>query len=145
MPRVSIALGEDVHRRLKTAAASRGASVSALVGAVVDEALRMAEHPGIVFRDGPTGRRAGLVRGLDVWEVVGVLDQMDGAMADKVRATATHLALTTREVEQAVAYWRSFPEEIDERLRANDAAAEAQGDEERTTADDQGVHSPDPP
>lgn len=66
-------------------------------------------------------------------------------MADKVRATATHLALTTREVEQAVAYWRSFPEEIDERLRANDAAAEAQGDEERTTADDQGVHSPDPP
>lgn len=28
------------------------------------------EHPGIVFRPGPTGRRAGLAGGPDVWEVV---------------------------------------------------------------------------
>jgi hypothetical protein len=33
----------------------------------------MDDHPGIVFRDGPTGRRAGLAAGPDVWEVVSAL------------------------------------------------------------------------
>lgn len=28
------------------------------------------EHPGIVFRPGPMGRRAGLIGGPDVWEAV---------------------------------------------------------------------------
>ncbi|MGA2830658.1 MAG: hypothetical protein ABSF03_31600, partial [Streptosporangiaceae bacterium] len=30
----------------------------------------MSEHPGIVFRAGPTGRRASLASGPDVWEAV---------------------------------------------------------------------------
>ncbi len=33
----------------------------------------MDEHPGIVFRDGPTGRRAALAGGPDVWEVIATL------------------------------------------------------------------------
>jgi Domain of unknown function (DUF5615) len=40
---------------------------------VVDEALRTREHPGITFRPGPAGRRAGLASGPDVWEVVRVI------------------------------------------------------------------------
>ena len=39
----------------------------------MDEALRTEEHPGITFRAGPTGRRAGLVGGPDVWEVIDTL------------------------------------------------------------------------
>ena len=30
----------------------------------------MAEHPGIVFRDGPTRRRAAVAGGPDVWEII---------------------------------------------------------------------------
>jgi hypothetical protein len=51
-------------------AANPGMSLSSAANRLVDEALRMSEHPGIVFRPGPTGRRAGLVGGPDVWEVV---------------------------------------------------------------------------
>src|SRR5882724_4503246 len=51
-------------------AAHRGSSMSSAANRLVDEGLRMAEHPGVVFREGPTGRRAGLVGGPDVWEVV---------------------------------------------------------------------------
>jgi hypothetical protein len=36
----------------------------------VDEGLRMDEHPGILFREGPAGRRATVVGGPDVWEIV---------------------------------------------------------------------------
>src|SRR5215472_13534584 len=51
-------------------AANPGMSLSSAANRLVDEALRMSEHPGIVFRPGPTGRRAGLVSGPDVWEAV---------------------------------------------------------------------------
>jgi len=34
--------------------------------------VRRDEHPLIPFRDDPTGRRAGLIGGPDVWEVVNV-------------------------------------------------------------------------
>ena len=42
-------------------AANPGMSLSSAANRLVDEALRMNEHPGIVFGPGPTGRRAGLV------------------------------------------------------------------------------------
>jgi hypothetical protein len=52
------------------AAANPGMSLSSAANRLVDEALRTSEHPGIMFRPGPTGRRAGLAGGPDVWEIV---------------------------------------------------------------------------
>jgi len=49
---------------------NHGLSLSAAANMLVDEGLRMMEHPGVIFRTGPTGRRAGLAAGPDVWEVV---------------------------------------------------------------------------
>src|SRR6266487_5136826 len=52
---------ERVGERLASfVAAHPGSSMSSAANRLVDEGLRMSEHPGIVFRDGPTGRRAGL-------------------------------------------------------------------------------------
>src|SRR5258706_14522829 len=61
----------DVAERLASfGAANPGMSLSSAANRLVDEALRVSEHPGTVFRPGPTGRRAGLIAGPDVWEVV---------------------------------------------------------------------------
>jgi hypothetical protein len=43
-------------------AANSGMPQSSAANRLVDEALRMSEHPGIVFRPGPTGRRAGFIQ-----------------------------------------------------------------------------------
>jgi len=51
-------------------AANPGMSLSSAANRLVDEALRMADHPGVIFRSGPTGRRAALAGGPDVWEVI---------------------------------------------------------------------------
>ena len=51
-------------------AANPGMSLSSAANRLVDEAMRMAEHPGVTFRSGPTGRRAALAGGPDVWEVI---------------------------------------------------------------------------
>src|SRR5262252_9719436 len=62
---------EPVARRLTSfVAANPGMSLSSAANRLVDEALRMAEHPGIIFRPGPTGRRAALAGGPDVWEII---------------------------------------------------------------------------
>ncbi len=39
--------------------------------------MHMADHPRVVFRDGPAGRRAALVAGPDIWELVVVLREID--------------------------------------------------------------------
>ena len=92
---------------------------------LLDEALRRDAHPGITFRDGPSGRRAGLVRGPDVDEVISTLRAVrrEGP-GDVVRAVAEACSLTTAQVEAAVAYYADHPTEVDGRIAANERAAE---------------------
>ncbi len=53
----------------------------------------MAEHPGIVFKDGPSGRRAGGGLGPDVWEVVTFLRQVEERGDEAIAAAAEVFAL----------------------------------------------------
>lgn len=88
----------------------------------------MDDHPGIVFRDGPTGRRAGLVGGPDVWEVIGALQGGDDEGDAAVVSTAESLRLTAAQVRTAVRYYAEYPGDVDERIRSlheNADAAEA--------------------
>jgi hypothetical protein len=109
-------------------AAHPGSSLSAAANRLVDEGLRTVEHPGVVFRDGPTGRRAGLVGGPDVWEVVRALKsaraaEPEAAEEDVLGIAASNSGLPLRLVRTAVRYWASYPEEVDAEI---DAAATAE-------------------
>jgi len=81
----------------------------------VEEGLRMDEHPLIRFADGPAGRRARLVGGPDVWEVVRVARDNDGDLAE----TARYLELSLGLVQAAAAYYGAYPQEVDERIESN--------------------------
>ena len=90
----------------------------------------MAEHPGIVFRPGATGRRAGLAAGPDVWEIVRALKSAKEAepeySADELLEliagnTGVHVEL----LKIAIRYWASYREEVDAKVTAADAAEEA--------------------
>jgi hypothetical protein len=83
---------------------------------LVDEGLRMADHPGIVFKDGPSGRRAALAFGPDVWEAVKVLRELDERGESAVNAAAELLALPPAKVRVAMHYYAAYPEEIDEEI-----------------------------
>ena len=82
----------------------------------------MDEHPGIVFVDGPAGRRPALAahRGLDLWEVISTLHANDGDLAD----TAEVLSIPEAEVRNALAYYADHRAEIDDWIRANDEDGE---------------------
>src|SRR5215475_12791800 len=104
--------------------------MSSAANRLVDEGLRMTEHPGIVFRDGPTGRRAGLVGGPDVWEVVRAVrsaraTEPELGEEDILTLVATNAGLPPRLVRTAVRYWASYPDEVDAEIATAAAAEEA--------------------
>jgi hypothetical protein len=122
---ISVRFPDEVARRLRRSGAGTGEATSGLVVRLVDEGIRMAEHPGVVFRDGPTGRRAGLAAGPDVWEIVVVLrDFSESGATEAVRRAAKWLGITEAQVRTAESYYASFPDEIDDRVEMNEAAAD---------------------
>jgi hypothetical protein len=106
-----------------------GTSSSSVANMFIDESLRSYEHPGTVFRPGPTGRRAALAGGPDVWEVIAALHairaespRLDGdGLLDEL---ATVTGLSREPLTTALRYYAAYPEEIDERIAANHEAAE---------------------
>ena len=99
---ISVRFPDEVARRLRQSGAGTGEATSGLVVRLVDEGIRMAEHPGVVFRDGPTGRRAGLAAGPDVWEIIVVLrDYAEGGATEAVRRTAKWLGITEAQARTA--------------------------------------------
>lgn len=84
----------------------------------------MADHAGVIFRDGPSGRRAVLVAGPDVWEVIETLRGTALAGEHAVAATAEWGNLTPAQVRTAVRYYAAFKDEIDQRIRLNREEAE---------------------
>ncbi len=85
----------------------------------------MDDHPGIVFRDGPTGRRAGVAAGPDVWEVIGALRANGPEGDESIQATAEWLSLSVRQVRDAVGYYHEYPDDTDDRIRRNQDDADA--------------------
>lgn len=121
----SVRLSDDVLRRLADLAGRRGASVSSTIERLLDEALRREAHPGITCRDGPSGRRAGLVAGSDVDEVIRTLRAVKEERSERALAeVAEILSLTEVQVLAAVAYYADHRPEIDERIAANERMAE---------------------
>ena len=114
----------EVLERLKTAAAARSLSTSALAEELIEEGLRLRGHPLVVFRDGTTGRRAGLSGGPDIWEVVGGLVGGDVPSAERIVRAAELFGLSQSQVTAALDYYASFPDEIDLEIAANAVAAD---------------------
>jgi len=125
----SARLDRTVVDRLERRGARGGLNRSRLAERYIDEGMRMEDHPGILFRDGPAGRRAGLAGGPDVWEVIAAI-RASGLEDDAaVTATAQWAGLTATQVRAAVGYYAEYRDEIDERVRRS--VEEADADEER--------------
>ena len=90
---------------------------------LLDEGLKTRRFPGIVYRDGPTGRRAGLVGGPDVWEVVSAIGNTSGRGEQRLRRLAAERGLRLHELRTALNFYAAFPDEVDERVSANEKAA----------------------
>jgi hypothetical protein len=102
-----------------------GSAASRLAQRLVDEGLRVAEHPGIVFKDGPGGRRAALAFGPDVWEVVKFLREIDERGPDAVESAVEMLHLNEAQVRVALHYYSAYQGEVDDEVTQADEESRA--------------------
>jgi hypothetical protein len=130
-PATPVRFDEPVAERLTSfVAANPGMSLSSAANRLVDESLRMSEHPGIVFRAGPTGRRAALAGGPDVWEVIRAVRSAHSTEPtlgrdDLISLVHDNSGTPMRLIGAAVRYWASYPEEVDAEIATAEAAEEA--------------------
>ena len=120
----SYRLSPALKQRLAARARHENTTETALVTRLLDIGLKTADYAGIVYRNGPSGWRAALSDGPDVWEVVLGLRSADGRGQAKVIDAADQMSLTERQVRLAIDFAAAYPDEIDERIAANDAEAE---------------------
>jgi hypothetical protein len=115
----SARLDAGLLERLRRLSAREHVGLSQLVERFLEEAVRAEELPGIVFRTGPAGRRAGVLGGPDVWEIArDVRAAEEAGHVDAVRHLVSSTDLSEAQVRIATAYHAAYPEEIDARIAA---------------------------
>ncbi|MGI8628163.1 MAG: ribbon-helix-helix protein, CopG family [Geodermatophilaceae bacterium] len=121
----SYRLDPVVKSRLEQQAAAERIPERALLERLVSEGLDSLHHPGVVFRDGPTGRRAALAVGPDVWQVVSALRYTTGSEEERVAVLAEQFGLHARHIRAAIDFAAEHRADIDAEVAANDSAADA--------------------
>lgn len=119
---VSFRLNEERMERLRRAGRAMGKAPGEVASLLVEEGLRMREHPGIDFRDTPVGRQA-FIRGtrLQAWMILRMLR----GEGDDLKVTCENYSLTEREVLAALNYGRCYVAELEEAERDTLAAGES--------------------
>jgi hypothetical protein len=124
---VSVRLDDDLAERLRLRARAAGESLSDRLRRYAEEGARREEHPLITFRDGPTGRRAGLIGGPDVWEVAMWVEDLADE-SDPAALVAAEGVVTRPQIDAALRYRIAYPDEVAARVelhRRETAAADA--------------------
>ena len=115
---ISAQVSSQVRARLQARAEAEERSVAEIVRLSVEEYLRSAQFPGIVFVTAGSGeRKAKIAGGPDVWSVVFVARGFDLEAA----RVAAHLEIPIEQVRLALDYYSAYPDEIEERLRLLDS------------------------
>jgi len=73
----------------------------------------MADHPGVIFKDGPSGRRAALAYGPDVWEIIKFLREIDERGPAALDAAAESFAVDPGRIATSVSYYGDYADEVD--------------------------------
>lgn len=121
---VSVRLDDDLVERLRLRAAAAGESLSDRLRRYAEEGVRADEHPMITFRDGPAGRRAGLLDGADVWEVVMWAD--DAVAEGENPAVLVDEGLVRQpQLDAALRYRAAYPDEVNARIELHRRTTEA--------------------
>ena len=108
-----IRIESDTLRALRERSAQSGEPIVRLAQRYIDEGMRLDRHPGIVFRDGPAGRRAVVVGGPDVWEIVSGARSAPERGQALVAALAERVGVPSEKVRIAIRYYAEYHEEVD--------------------------------
>lgn len=121
MPTVqkSLRIPDKIAKAIEDAAVASGRDFSTVANELIAEAVKMRRCPGILFAEGPFGRRARIAgTGLDVWEVIAGYNSLD---RDVERLRHAYHWLSEPQLRAALGYYAAYPEEIDRQVARNEA------------------------
>jgi hypothetical protein len=101
----AIRIESETLRALRERSAQSGEPMVRLAQRYIGEGMRLDRHPGIVFRNGPAGRRAVVVGGPDVWEVIAAPEHGE----ELVSALAERIGVPVEKIRIAVRYYAEYP------------------------------------
>lgn len=112
----SVRLDPGLDARITAMARRLRRSKASVLQTLADEGERMHRYPGIVFI-GPPERRQTRVLGtaFDVWKIIAIYQDFEGDLEKILEGYAP--GLSERDIQLALAYYREFRDEIDERIR----------------------------
>lgn len=113
---ISVRLPQATAAKVRRFAALEQRSLAEMTRLLAEEALKLREFPDITFTDGPTGRRATLLQGPDIWEVV---EPYLVAGKDWQALRDSYPQLDEALLRTAVRYYEAYPEEIEARVALN--------------------------
>jgi hypothetical protein len=108
-----IRIGTETLGALRERSAQTGEPIVRLAQRYIDEGMRLDHHPGIVFRDGPAGRRPVVVGGPDVWEVIVAARSAPERGEKLIEALAERMGAPAERIRVAVRYYAEYPDEVD--------------------------------
>lgn len=118
----SVRINEATARDIEQLRRGRRATFSSLASELIAEAAKMRRCPGVVFADGPAGRRARVEgTGIEVWEVIASYIAMG---KDEKRLKKAYAWLSERQLLAALGYYRTYSDEIEDLVEANRASDE---------------------
>lgn len=113
----SLRIPDEIAKAIEEAAETSGRDFSTVANELIAEAVKMRRCPGILFADGPSGRRARISgTGLDVWEVIATYQ---GVERDVERLHRAYHWLSEPQLRAALGYYAAYPEEIDRQVARN--------------------------
>lgn len=115
----TLRIPDGVAREIERLAEALSRDFSSVANELLAEAVKMRRCPGIVFADGPAGRRARIAgTGLDVWEVIATYKSLD---RDVDRLRQAYHWLSEAHLRAALGYYAAYPDEIDRQIARNEA------------------------
>ena len=105
---VSLPVSDELAARLQAQSDASGLPAPALAASLLDEGLKTRRYPGIVYKDGPAGRRASLAGGPDVWQVIRALREVPAEEPDPVETVSVEADLHPQEVSLAMRFYKAY-------------------------------------
>ena len=120
----SIRLPEEAVKEIEALASGTGKDFSGIARDLLVEAVKMRRCPGIIFADGPVGRRARIAgTGIDVWEFIATFKGL-GENYDKLKKTYHWLG--DQQIRAALSYYTLYPDDIEEKIARNENITQQQ-------------------
>jgi hypothetical protein len=120
----AVRIESETLRALRARSSERGEPIVRLAQRYITEGMRMDRHPGVVFRDGAAGRRAVVIGGPDVWEVIAAARSAPERGEELIRALCERTGVPVEKIRIATRYYAEYPDEVDRFIAANEEEAE---------------------